>query len=395
MGMDGRRIEDYALIGSTSTAALVGRDGSIDWFCAPRFDSAAMFAALLGEREHGRWLLAPTGGVVAKRRQYREGTLVLETEFETADGAVRVVDLMPVGEGGPHLIRVIEGIAGRVDMEMDLTIRFDHGSRVPWVTSLDGGINAVAGPDAVLMRSDVETHGEDHSTHASFSVSEGDRIPFVLSWYPSHLEPPAALDVPTVLAETETWWREWSGRCSYRGPWREAVVRSLITLKALTYEPTGAIVAAPTTSLPEEIGGTRNWDYRYCWLRDATFTLYALVHGGYEQEAQAWRDWLLRAVAGDAGTIQVLYGVAGERHIPETTADWLPGFADSRPVRLGNAAAGQLQLDIFGELFDVLHVARRSGLTPSDEAWSMQKHLLGSLADSWQKPDSGIWEDPQ
>ncbi len=398
MGMVGRRIEDYALIGSTSTAALVGRDGSIDWFCAPRFDSAAMFAALLGEREHGRWLIAPASGVVAKRRCYREGTLVLETEFETADGSVRVVDLMPIGDTGPHVIRVVEGISGQVDMAMDLTIRFDHGSRVPWVTSLDGGINAVAGPDAVLLRSDVETRGEDHSTHASFTVAAGDRIPFVLSWYASHLEPPAALDVSAVVSGTETWWRDWSGRCSYAGPWRDAVVRSLITLKALTYEPTGAIVAAPTTSLPEEIGGARNWDYRYCWLRDATFTLYALIHGGYAKEAQAWRDWLLRAVAGDAGTIQVLYGIAGERRIMESTADWLPGFADSRPVRLGNAAAGQLQLDIFGELFDVLHVARRSGLTPSDEAWSMQRHLIESLADAWQQPDSGIWEtrsDPQ
>ena len=385
-------IEDYALIGDTRTAALVGRNGSIDWFCAPRFDSGAMFAGLLGDRSHGRWCLAPTGGVTATRRRYRQGTLLLETEFEVDGGTVRVVDLMPIGDGATHIIRSVEGLRGRVTMELDLTFRFDDGSRVPWVTAFDGGIRAVAGPNAAVLRAPVRLVGRDHSTTASFSVAAGERWSFVLSWFPSHLGVPDGLDVAAATGATERWWREWSDGCTYAGPWRDAVVRSLITLKALTFAPTGAIVAAPTTSLPEEIGGVRNWDYRYCWLRDATYTLYALIHGGYHAEAGAWRDWLLRTVAGDAGSIQVLYGVAGERWIPERTADWLPGYEGSRPVRLGNAASSQLQLDVFGEIFDVLHVARRRGLTPSAEAWAIQRHLLEFVADGWQRPDSGIWE---
>ncbi len=391
-------IEDLALIGSTRTGALVDRRGSIGWFCAPRFDSQAMFAALLGDESNGHWTLAPAGGAPATRRRYRDGTLVLESEWETDDGAVRVVDLMPIGDHGTHIVRLVEGLRGRVQMEMELAIRFDTGSRVPWVTAAEGGIRAVAGADAVMLRSPVETHGADHTTRAAFSIAAGERFPFVLSWYPSHLGSPPELEVASVVEQTEGWWRAWSDRCTYQGPWRDAVVRSLITLKALTYEPTGAIVAAPTTSLPEDLGGARNWDYRYCWLRDATFTLYALMHGGYQQEAKAWRDWLLRAVAGDAHSIQVLYGVAGERRIVETEADWLPGYEASSPVRLGNSAVGQLQLDVFGEIFDVLHAARRQGLTPSDDAWAIQRHLLSFVADSWQQPDSGIWEvrsDPQ
>ena len=391
------RIEDYALLSSTRSAALVGLDGSVDWLCAPRFDSGAVFASLLGDEENGRWRIAPTAAPSQTRRRYLDGTLVLETEFDVEQGQVRVIDLMPLGDGGAHIVRIVEGVHGEVEMTMDLVIRFDGGDRVPWVTKVDGGIMAVAGDDAVVVRSPVKMHGEDRRTRATFTVGPGERVPFTLSWFASFDDPPR-IEAEPELAATEERWREWSGRCTYDGPWREAVVRSLITLKALTYEPSGAIVAAPTTSLPEEIGGVRNWDYRYCWLRDATFTLYALIHGGYTAEAGAWRDWLLRAVAGDASQIQVLYGIGGERRIHEIEADWLSGFEGSRPVRLGNAAVGQLQLDVFGEIFDVLHVARRSGLSPSPAAWRLQRHLLRFVADSWQQPDSGIWEirgDPQ
>ncbi len=388
----GQRIEDYALIGDTHTAALVGLDGSIDWLCVPRFDSGACFAALLGGREHGHWRLAPEGDVAHVSRRYRDDTRVLETTFETADGAVRVVDCLPIRDDVCHVVRSVEGIRGRVAMRMDLVIRFDYGATIPWVRRLDGTLSAVAGPNGLALRTPVQTRGRDLATEAHFSVAAGERVPFVLTWHRSRLDPPPPIDPGAAIDETERWWRDWTGHCTYEGPWREAVVRSLITLKALTYAPTGGIVAAPTTSLPERIGGVRNWDYRYCWIRDATFTLYALMHGGYREEASAWRDWLLRAVAGDPRQLQILYGLGGERRIPEIEADWLPGYEGSHPVRIGNAAVGQVQLDVFGELMDTLDVARRSGLPPEPAAWALQRHLVGFLESAWRKPDEGIWE---
>jgi GH15 family glucan-1,4-alpha-glucosidase len=385
-------IETYALIGDTQTAALVGADGSIDWLCVPRFDSGACFAALLGTPDHGRWLLAPEGDVRRRSRRYRDDSLVLETELETGEGTVRIVDFLPVREDVCHVVRVVEGVDGRVPMRTELVVRFDYATTVPWVRSLDGTLTAIAGPDGLALRTPVETTGRDLTTEARFSVGPGERVPFVLSWHPSHRSPPDPIDAEGALRDTEAWWRAWSERCTYEGPWRDAVVRSLITLKALTYAPTGGIVAAPTTSLPERIGGVRNWDYRYCWVRDATFTLYALLHGGYREEAGAWRDWLLRAVAGDPSRLQILYGIGGERRIPETEAGWLPGYEGSTPVRLGNAAVDQLQLDVFGELMDALHVARRSGLPPEAAAWALQRHLVEFLESSWREPDEGIWE---
>lgn len=387
-----QRIEDYALVGDTHTGALVGMDGSIDWLCLPRFDSGACFAALLGSPGNGRWLLAPQGTERATRRRYRDDTLVLETEFRTPSGTALVIDFLPIHDETPHLVRIVEGISGSVDMRMELVLRFDYGETVPWVRRLDGILTAVAGPNGVTLTTPVDTEGKGLATTAAFRVGAGDRIPFVLTWYPSHLGPPSAPDAFDALAETERWWREWSDRCAYRGPWREAVVRSLITLKALTYGPTGGIVAAPTTSLPERLGGSRNWDYRYCWLRDATFTLYALMHGGYREEAAGWRDWLLRAVAGDPSQLQILYGIAGERQIPELKIGWLAGYEDSRPVRVGNAAIDQFQLDVFGELMDALSVARRSGLEPETAAWSLQRRLVEHLEKVWREPDEGIWE---
>jgi GH15 family glucan-1,4-alpha-glucosidase len=385
-------IEDYAIVGDTHTAALVGMDGSIDWLCLPRFDSGACFAALLGDARNGRWLLAPEGVARATRRNYRGETLVLDTEFDTPTGSVRVTDFLPIRDGTPHLVRIVEGLSGSVAMNLELVIRFDYGETVPWVRRLDGMLTAVAGPNGVALRTPVPTRGKGLSTAAHFTVGAGERIPFVLSWYPSHLSPPPAPDAAAALANTLGWWQEWSSRCTHTGPWRDAVVRSLITLKALTYAPTGGIVAAPTTSLPEAIGGVRNWDYRYCWLRDATFTLYALMHGGYREEAASWRDWLLRAVAGDPSQLRILYGIAGERQIPELEMDWLAGYEGSRPVRVGNAAIGQFQLDVFGELMDALYVARRSGLSPEAAAWSLQRHLTEHLETVWNEPDEGIWE---
>ncbi len=387
-----QRIEDYALVGDTHTAALVGLDGSMDWLCLPRFDSGACFSALLGDPSNGRWLLAPQGVDRATSRRYREGTLILETEFAAEGGAVRVIDFLPVRDETPHVVRIVEGVRGTVAMRMELVLRFDYGETVPWVRRLDGALVAVAGPNAVALRTPVETRGKGLATVAEFIVNAGDRVPFVLSGYPSHLAPPPGPNAADALVDTDRWWRDWSDRCTYKGPWREAVVRSLVTLKALTYAPTGGIVAAPTTSLPEMLGGVRNWDYRYCWLRDATFTLYALMHGGYREEAGRWRDWLLRAVAGDPSQLQILYGIAGERHVPEIEADWLPGYEGSRPVRIGNAAAGQSQFDVFGELMDALLVARRTGLEPDPAAWSLQRHLVGHLETVWRDPDEGIWE---
>jgi GH15 family glucan-1,4-alpha-glucosidase len=385
-------IEDYALIGDTRTAALVGRDGSIDWMCVPRFDSAACFAALLGTAEHGRWRIAPKGETTCARRRYRDGTLVLETEFETATGAVRVTDCMPLPEGKTEVARMVDGLRGRVEMELELVIRFDYGRVVPWVRRMDGGVSATAGPDSLLLRSPVPTHGEDLTTRASFEVAEGDRVPFLLSWYPSAERPPGPLDVPRAVAETERWWVDWSERCTAGGPWHAAVERSLITLKALTYGPTGGIVAAPTTSLPEQLGGVRNWDYRYCWLRDATLTLLALIDVGYLNEAASWRDWLLRSVAGWPSDMQIMYGPAGERRLTELELDWLPGYEGAKPVRVGNAAARQFQLDVYGELMDALLQAREAGLEPDENAWHLQVTLLQHVERAWREPDEGIWE---
>lgn len=386
------RIEDYGVIGDTQTAALVGRDGSIDWLCLPRFDSGACFAALLGTGDHGCWRVAPAGATTATTRRYRGDTLVLESTFETPDGCVRVVDFMPPRGRNPDVVRLVEGVRGRVGMQMDLAIRFDYGRSVPWVRRLDGRLTAVAGPDALVLDTPVETHGEGLHTVASFEVAAGDVVPLVLTWYPSHEEPPEPIEPLTALTDTIGWWEEWSAACTYSGEWRDAVVRSLVTLKALTYEPTGGIVAAVTTSLPELIGGTRNWDYRYCWLRDATFTLYALMSAGFRQEAAAWRDWLLRAVAGSPADLQIMYGCRGERRLPEQTLPWLPGYESSAPVRIGNAAAEQFQLDVYGEVMDSLHQARRAGIATSPSAWAFERALMECLESRWREPDEGIWE---
>ena len=386
------RIEDYALIGDCQTAALVGTDGSIDWLCVPRFDSGACFAALLGGPEHGRWLLAPAGGVTATRRRYRDNTLVLETEFETADGAAAVIDFMPVRDRDPNLVRIVEGRRGRVAMRTELVLRFDYGRIVPWVRRTDVGISAVAGPDAVSVVSPVPLRGKDFTTVAEFTVEPGERVPFTFNWHASNAPGAQIADSAAALAETEGWWRDWAGRCTYTGEYRDAVLRSLITLKALTYEPTGGIVAAPTTSLPEYIGGVRNWDYRYCWLRDATLSLLALINCGYTEEAGAWRRWLLRAVAGDPAEAQIMYGLAGERRLTEWEVPWLPGYEGAKPVRVGNAAHGQLQLDVYGEVFDALFQARKAGLAPQEEGWRIGLKLLEGLATAWERPDEGIWE---
>ena len=386
------RIEDYALIGDTQTAALVGRDGSIDWLCVPRFDSGACFAALLGDERNGRWLLAPAGGGRVTRR-YREGTLVLETEFETPDGAVRVVDCMPPRGEAPDVVRLVEGVRGRVRMRMQLVIRFDYGHVVPWVRRHEGGLLAVAGPDALCLHTPVQTRGEDLTTVAEFWVAEGERVPFVLTWHPSHRPPPRPVDPVAAVPETEAWWSAWSSRARLPSEWRGPILGSLVVLKALTYAPTGGMVAAPTTSLPEQLGGVRNWDYRYCWLRDATLALDALVAAGYTEEAQAWRDWLLRAVAGNpTADPQALYGPAGERRLTELELDCLPGYDGAGPVRIGNAAVSQLQLDVYGEVMDAMALSRRAGIPPDPFAWPLQRALLESLESRWREPDEGIWE---
>jgi GH15 family glucan-1,4-alpha-glucosidase len=384
-------IEDYAVIGDTQTAALVGRNGSVDWLCLPRFDSAAMFAALLGTEQHGHWLIQPAAQVRAVRRRYRGDSLVLETEFDTDDGTVRLVDFMPPRGASPDVVRIVEGVRGRVAMTMRLRLRFDYGQVVPWVYREDGDLVAVAGPDAMWLRTPVRTYGRDLTTHADFSVGPGDRAPFVLTWRASHLPPPDPIDPIHELGATEGWWHGWMSGCTYEGQWRDAVVRSLLTLKALTYAPTGGIVAAATTSLPEQLGGVRNWDYRYCWLRDATITLQSLLYSGFQAEALAWRKWLLRAIAGDPAEMQIMYGVAGERRLTEYIADWLPGY-DGNPVRIGNAAAKQFQLDVYGEVMDALHQARRAGLKRRDPSWALQVKLMEFVAAHWTEPDEGIWE---
>jgi|UPI000783F495 GH15 family glucan-1,4-alpha-glucosidase len=387
-------IEDYALIGDCQTAALVGRDGSIDWLCWPRFDAAACFAALLGSPGNGRWRIAPEDPSPRVSRRYRDGTLILETELETAGGWITVIDFMALRGGVSDLVRLVVGRRGRVRIRSELVIRFDYGAVVPWVTRLEDGtgIQAVAGPAMVVLRTTAPLHGENLSTVAELSVEAGDTVPFVLSYSPSHVAPPATLDPEAALAETEAFWQNWSSRCRHTGPWHEAVLRSHITLKALTYAPTGGIVAAPTTSLPERIGGVRNWDYRYCWLRDATFTLMSLMDGGYFDEAKAWSDWLLRAVAGRPSEIQIMYGLAGERRLAEWEMPWLTGYHGSRPVRVGNAAHGQLQLDVYGEVMDALYQARRGGLVMREASWALQRAIVEHLETIWQEPDEGIWE---
>ena len=385
-------IESYALIGDCETAALVGNDGSIDWLCWPRFDSAACFAALLGEPDHGRWLIGPAGGALATRRQYREGTMILETEFETPEGRVTLVDFMPLRGPCSDIVRMVVGREGRVAMRMELILRFHYGSIVPWVTSSDGSIRAVAGPDMVVLKTDVPTHGEGLTTVAEFAVSAGQTATFVMTYTQSHHPAPMGVNAKKALADTEAFWREWTSRSKYRGEWPDAVSRSLLTLKALTYRPTGGIVAAPTTSLPEHIGGSRNWDYRYCWLRDATLTLLTLMNAGYYDEAEAWRDWLLRAIAGSPSQVQIMYGIAGERHLREWEVPWLPGYERSQPVRIGNAASDQLQHDVFGEVLDALYQARHGGLPASEDGWHLQRALVAHLESVWATPDYGIWE---
>jgi GH15 family glucan-1,4-alpha-glucosidase len=387
------RIEDYALIGDCETAALVARDGSIDWLCWPRFDSPACFAALLGRAEHGRWKIAPRAEPTRIERRYRDGSLILETRFETADGAATLIDFMPPRGTASDVVRIVRGERGQVRFGCELVLRFDYGSIVPWVTRMqDGRRRAVAGPDMALLQSSVPLHGEDLTTVGDFTVGTGDTASFVLTYGASYRAPPDAVVPAHALAATEAFWREWSGRCTYRGKWREAVLRSLITLKALTYRPTGGIVVAPTTSLPEQPGGPRNWDYRFCWLRDSTFTLLSLMDAGYREEARAWHQWLLRAIAGSASQMQVMYGVTGERHLREWEIDWLPGYGGSRPVRVGNDAYRQLQLDVYGEVMDTLHQARHAGLAISEEGWALERVLIEHLARIWDRPDEGIWE---
>jgi GH15 family glucan-1,4-alpha-glucosidase len=386
-------IEDYALIGDTQTAALVGKDGSIDWLCLPRFDSPACFAALLGDPSHGRWLIAPAEEVQRVERRYRDGTLVLETDFHTAGGVLQVVDSMPIRDEAPDVVRIARCVEGRVAVRMELVLRFDFGRVVPWVRRTDdGGLTAIAGPDAVHLIPGRPTRGRDLTTVAEFELDAGEEVPFVLTWYQSHKPVPAPVDARAATHDTTAWWEEWSARCCVDGPHRELVQRSLITLKALTYAPTGGIVAAPTTSLPEQLGGVRNWDYRFCWVRDATLTLQSLLHAGYTEEARAWRDWLLRAVAGSPAEMQIMYGPAGERRLTELVLDWLPGYENSTPVRIGNAASDQFQLDVFGELMDALLLGREGGIEADDAAWRLQRALMKHLEGAWEQPDEGIWE---
>jgi GH15 family glucan-1,4-alpha-glucosidase len=392
------KIEDYALLGDCQTAALVGRDGSIDWLCLPRFDSGACFAALLGKPEHGRWLVAPSVPVQRVTRAYRDGSLILDTTFETASGAVTVTDFMPLSggaegrKGTPHVVRIVRGLRGRVPMRTEFVVRFDYGSVVPWVRATDSGIRAIAGPDCVRLESGVPLRGDGLTTVGDFEVAEGEEVSFVLAWYPSHFREPRELDAADALAHTETTWRKWSSKCNYEGPWRDAVMRSLVTLKGLTHMATGGIVAAPTTSLPESIGGPRNWDYRYGWVRDATFTLLALLHNGFDDEARDWREWLLRAIAGDPSKLQIMYGVDGGRRLEEFEVPWLPGYEGSTPVRVGNAAYQQRQLDVYGEVMDALYQCHTHGMPADENSWNLRRGMLEFLETCWDEPDEGIWE---
>ncbi|MGX7823660.1 glycoside hydrolase family 15 protein [Actinokineospora sp. 24-640] len=385
-------LEDYALLGDLQTAALVGRDGGIDWLCLPRFDSPACFAALLHDESAGRWQIGPAAGGPATRRAYRGDSLVLESEWDTPEGTVRVIDCMPPRGEAADVVRVVEGVSGRVPMRMLLRLRFDYGSVAPWVRSDGHSLAAVAGPDAVWLHTPVPTHGRDLATHAEFTVGPGERVPFVLTYQLSHLPQPHAVDPERAIAETEAFWSAWMAKCTYTGPWAEDVRRSLVLLKALTYAPTGGIIAAATTSLPELLGGSRNWDYRYCWLRDSTVTLQALLGTGFVDEAHAWREWLVRAVAGDPAKLQIMYGLDGTRRLPEYTLPWLSGYEGSGPVRVGNGAADQFQLDVWGEVLDGLHLAREAGLPADDTAWDVQRALLDWLEGHWDEPDNGLWE---
>jgi GH15 family glucan-1,4-alpha-glucosidase len=385
-------IESYALLGDMQTAALVSQRGCVDWLCMPRFDSPALFASLLGDDQNGAWRIAPTGADRCTRRQYDDHTLVLHTDWESTAGSVRVIDFMPPRGEAPDVVRIVEGLSGRVEMTCEVRVRYDYGSVVPWVRRTSGGFTATAGPDSIYLATPVHLHGRDFVHTATFSVAEGERVPFVLTWHPSNLPPPKPVDAEQALADTYVFWHEWLNQTTYDGEWRDAVLRSLITLKALTYQPTGGVTAAATTSLPEVLGGERNWDYRYCWLRDATMTLNALIDNGFTDEAKAWRTWLLRSVAGDARQLRIMYGLAGERRIPESELDWLAGYEGSRPVRIGNAAAEQQQLDVFGELLDAFHVDRLALLTTQKGAWSVQRGLLDVLVDKWKEPDKGLWE---
>ena len=386
------RIEDYALIGDLQTVALVGREGSIDWCCFPRFDSGACFAALLGTPEHGRWLLSPVAEVARSTRRYRHDTLVLETLHETDEGVVRIIDFMPPRGEAPDIVRIVEGVEGTVSMRSELAIRFDYGKIVPWVRRIDHARVAVAGPDALCLRTPVDVHGENLTTVSEFTVDPGTRIPFVLTWYPSHADLPDEIDPEQALDDTESYWRDWAHKCGHHGDYHEEIHSSLLLLKALTYAPTGGIVAAPTCSLPERIGGVRNWDYRFCWLRDATLTLLAMLQAGYSEEAVAWRAWLLRAVAGDPADVQIMYGLGGERRLDERELGWLPGYEGSRPVRTGNGACHQLQLDVYGEVLDALYQARVHGVPADDHVWSLSRALLSWLEEGWRLEDAGIWE---
>jgi GH15 family glucan-1,4-alpha-glucosidase len=388
----GLRIEDYGIIGDTHTAALVGANGSIDWLCLPRFDSDACFARLLGDESNGYWKLAPAAELRRTTRRYHLDTLVLETEFETDSGSVMLIDCMPLREDHPQVVRVVRGLSGSVPIRMDLVIRLGYGTRLPWVRRLGSLLVAIAGPDGLALWTPVRTKGLDMTTVAEFTVLAQQNIPFVLTWFPSHEDPPRPVDANYAVEDTQMWWTDWASDFSFRGPWRDAVLRSLVTLKALTYRPTGGIVAAATTSLPETIGGVRNWDYRYCWLRDATLTLTALLQGGFHEEALDWRDWLLRAVAGDPDDMQIMYGAGGERRLDEWEADWLAGYEGSRPVRVGNAASGQFQLDVYGEVLAALYLSCELGDPLSGSSWDLQKVLVDFVAAHWTDPDEGIWE---
>ena len=387
-------IEDYALIGDCNTCALVGRNGSIDWLCWPRFDSAACFAALLGSPENGRWLIAPTDAEVTVKRSYRDGSMVLETVFTTPTGTAALIDFMVMQAGGSSVVRIVEGRSGQVEFGMDMALRFDYGSSVPWVTRLEGrhALVAIAGPELAVLRTTADFEGHGMRTEATFTVGPKQRWPFVLSHGPSHLPPPPGIDAESALALTENTWSDWSKRCQYTGRYAEAVLTSLRVLKALTYAPTGGIAAAATTSLPEQLGGSRNWDYRYCWLRDATLTLFSLMHAGYYDEAVSWRDWLHRSLAGSPQQIQIMYGISGERRLAEWEVPWLPGYQGASPVRIGNAASEQLQIDVFGEMTEALHQARNGGLTDPHKSWTLQVAIIEHLETIWQEPDDGIWE---
>lgn len=387
-----QRIEDYALIGDCETAALVGRNGSIDWLCWPAFDSDACFAAILGTHKNGRWLIAPSEHATRISRRYLDNTLILETRFETSSGTVALIDFMPPRGKASDIVRLVRGVSGTVKMRMELVIRFGFGSDVPWVRRIDHSLMAIAGQDMTVLRTPIETRGENLTTVSDFEVTAGATIPFVLTYGPSHLPPPGPIDPELALAETERFWQDWCGHCARDGDYQDLVVRSLITLKALTFAPTGGIVAAPTTSLPEKLGGSRNWDYRFCWLRDATFTLLALMNSGYTEEALAWHNWLLRAAAGSPVNMQIMYGIWGQRRLLEWEAGWLGGYDGAQPVRVGNAAYAQLQLDVYGELVDAFHQSRMAKLKLDDQTWALECAVLNHLAEVWDRPDHGIWE---